>query len=70
MKAPPTRRPEVAGISNCDMFDAADAPDPELVYRNYLRTCAMCGVEPDAQRGCRKRLQTACPGSDQVRVIR
>jgi len=28
------------------MFDAADAPDPDLVYANYLKTCAMLGVEP------------------------
>ena len=28
------------------MFDPADAPDPDLVYANYLRTRAMLGVEP------------------------
>ena len=28
------------------MFDPADAPDPERVYANYLKTCAMLGVEP------------------------
>ena len=28
------------------MFDPADAPDPDLVYANYLKTCAMSGVEP------------------------
>ena len=28
------------------MFDPADAPDPDRVYRNYLKTCAMLGVEP------------------------
>jgi hypothetical protein len=28
------------------MFDAADAPAPDLVYRNYLRTCEMLGIEP------------------------
>jgi hypothetical protein len=28
------------------MFDPADAPDPDLVYANYLQTCAMLGVEP------------------------
>ena len=28
------------------MFDPADAPDPELVYANYLKTYAMCGIEP------------------------
>jgi hypothetical protein len=28
------------------MFNAADAPDPDTVYANYLKTCAMCGVEP------------------------
>lgn len=27
------------------MFDPADAPDPDLVYANYLKTCAMSGVE-------------------------
>lgn len=28
------------------MFDPADAPDADLVYAHYLKTCAMCGVEP------------------------
>ena len=28
------------------MFDPADAPDPDRVYANYLRTCAMLGIEP------------------------
>ena len=28
------------------MFDPADAPDPELVYVNYVKTCAMAGIEP------------------------
>jgi hypothetical protein len=28
------------------MFDAADAPDPERVYANHLKTCAMSGIEP------------------------
>ena len=28
------------------MFDPADAPDPDLVYRNYLKTCEMLGIEP------------------------
>ena len=28
------------------MFDLADARDPDHVYRNYLRTCAMLGIEP------------------------
>jgi hypothetical protein len=28
------------------MFDPTDAPDPELVYENYLKTCAMAGIEP------------------------
>ena len=28
------------------MFDPADAPDPDLVYANYLKTCAMLGIEP------------------------
>ena len=25
---------------------AFDPPDPDRVYRHYLRTCAMLGVEP------------------------
>ena len=28
------------------MFDPDDPPDPDVVYANYLRTCAMCGIEP------------------------
>ena len=28
------------------MLDPADAPDSDLVYANYLKTCAMSGVEP------------------------
>ncbi len=28
------------------VFDAVDAPDPEQVYANYLRSCAMAGIEP------------------------
>ena len=28
------------------MFEAAGAPDSDLVYVNYLRTCAMLGIEP------------------------
>jgi len=28
------------------VFDPAEAPDPEQVYRNYLKTCAMLGIEP------------------------
>ena len=28
------------------MFDLAHAPDPDLVYANYLETCAMRGIEP------------------------
>jgi len=28
------------------MFEPADAPDPDEVYANYLRTCATCGIEP------------------------
>ena len=28
------------------VFDPADAPDPDHVYRNYLKTCAMSGIEP------------------------
>jgi len=30
------------------MLDRADASDPDLVYANYLRTCAMLGIEPTA----------------------
>ena len=28
------------------MFSAADAPDPDLVYANDLRTCAILGSLP------------------------
>ena len=28
------------------MFAPADAPDPDLVYDTYLKTCAMLGIEP------------------------
>ena len=28
------------------MFDADDAPDPDLAYANYLKTCTMLNVEP------------------------
>lgn len=28
------------------MLDPNDAPEPDLVYANYLRTCAMLGIEP------------------------
>ena len=28
------------------LYIAFDPPDPDLTYRNYLRTCAMLGVEP------------------------
>jgi hypothetical protein len=28
------------------IFDPADAPDPEQVYANYLRSCVMAGIEP------------------------
>ena len=28
------------------MFDAADAPDPDCVYLNYLETCRRLGIEP------------------------
>ena len=28
------------------MFDADDAPDPDLAYANYLKTCTMRNVEP------------------------
>jgi hypothetical protein len=28
------------------MFDAADAPDPDRVYANYLETCRRLGIEP------------------------
>ena len=29
-----------------NVFHPADAPDPERVYANYLKTCAMSGVTP------------------------
>jgi hypothetical protein len=29
------------------MFDPADVPDPERVYANYLKTCAMLNVVPE-----------------------
>ncbi len=32
--------------NNLSVFDAADAPDPDRVYANYLKTCAMSGIEP------------------------
>jgi hypothetical protein len=25
---------------------SADAPDPDLVYAKYLKTCEMAGIEP------------------------
>jgi hypothetical protein len=28
------------------MFDAADAPEPDLVYAHYLETCRRLGIEP------------------------
>ena len=28
------------------MFNPGDAPDPDLVHENYLKTCAMLGIEP------------------------
>jgi len=28
------------------MFDPADAPDPDDVYGNYLKTCALLGIDP------------------------
>ena len=28
------------------MFDPADAADPDVVYSNCLRTCAMLGIKP------------------------
>ena len=28
------------------MLDPADAPDPDLVYRNHLETCRHLGIEP------------------------
>ena len=27
------------------MFNPADTPDPDDVYANYLRTCAMLGID-------------------------
>jgi hypothetical protein len=34
------------GVIIALMFDPADAPGPDLVYVNYLRTCAMLDIEP------------------------
>src|SRR5436305_1573697 len=31
------------------MFYPTDAPATDVVYANYLRTCAMCGIEPAAK---------------------
>ena len=31
---------------------ALDPPDPDHVYRNYLRTCAMLNVKPETTRVC------------------
>ena len=28
------------------MFHLADVPDPDQVYANHLRACAMLGIEP------------------------
>jgi hypothetical protein len=28
------------------VFNPADAPDPDLVYAHYLKTCEMLGIEP------------------------
>ena len=28
------------------MFEPSAAPEPDLVYANYLRTCEMLGIEP------------------------
>jgi hypothetical protein len=28
------------------MFNPANAPDPDHVYRNYLRSCSISGIEP------------------------
>ena len=41
----PSRIPFYADAIIAPMFDPADAPDPDLVYANYLKTCAMSGVE-------------------------
>jgi len=31
------------------MFDAADAPDPDRVYLDYLESCQRLGIEPVAR---------------------
>jgi hypothetical protein len=31
---------------HCAMFYGIDPPDPDLVYRNYLETCKLLGIEP------------------------
>ena len=28
------------------MFNPANAPDPDRVYRDYLRSCSISGIEP------------------------
>lgn len=32
------------------MLDAADAPDPDRVYRDYLETCLRLGIEPMSRK--------------------
>jgi len=40
-------RPQQGGAGYpMPIFDPADAPDPEQVYANYLRSCVMAGIEP------------------------
>jgi len=40
-------RPQQGGAGHpMPIFDPADAPDPEQVYANYLRSCVMAGIEP------------------------
>ena len=69
--APIRRRHRCEGhVIIAPMFDLADAPNPELVYDSYLRTCAMLGIRADAtQAGIRldpgmDRSAVGTPGTD------
>ena len=52
------------------MFNAADAPDPELVYSNYLKTCAMSGIEPVPCEQARKLIKEWTDTLAAARVVR
>ena len=36
------------------VFDPADAPDPDVVYRNYVETCRRVSIEPVPRERARK----------------